>query len=71
MTQLIDRYENDPGPLVEKLQRNLAKCRQYNAVVRILQATVDTLRATPPEGASRELKKRLQGISQEEGGPRR
>ena len=66
-SELIDGGEDTPKPLVEKLQRHLAKCRPCNAFVRTLQATVDTLRAMPRERAPDDLKERLQRISREEG----
>ena len=66
-SEIIDTDADTPGPLVEKLQRHLAKCRPCNAFVRSLQATVNTLRAMPREGAPDELKERLRRISREEG----
>ena len=65
-SDLIDGEDRASGPLVEKLQRHLAKCRPCNAFVRTLQATVDALRATPREAATNDRKERLRRISQEE-----
>jgi hypothetical protein len=66
-SELIDGDGDPPGPVVQKLLRHLTKCRPSNAFVRTLQATVNALRATPPEAAPGGLRDKLQGIPQEEG----
>ncbi len=68
-SDLIDRDEDTPEPRVEKLHRHLAKCRPCNAFVRTLQATVNALRSTRPQGASNDLKERLRRIPEQEKEP--